>query len=70
MEDKFGASIIRELLMKAAWICNKLVITGRRRQVYHGDGSVLGGDGHGSECFVWVLGKLRKTASPWWSCMK
>lgn len=46
MEDKFGASMIRELLMKATPIWNELVITGRRRQVCHGDGSVPAGNGH------------------------
>lgn len=52
--------------MKAAQVWNKLVVIERRGQVCHGDGSVPGGDGHRSERFVQVLGKLRKKASPWW----
>lgn len=58
--------MIGELLMKAARVWNKLVVTGRRGLVCYGDGSVPGWDGRGSERFVWVLGKLRKKAPPWW----
>lgn len=28
-----------------------------------------GQDGHGSELFIWVLGKLGKRAFPWWQHM-
>ena len=58
--------MICELLMKAVCVWNKLVVTGRRGQYCHGDGSVPGPDGHGKERFVRVLGKARKKASLWW----
>lgn len=42
LAEKFGASMICELLMKPTRVWNKLVVIGSRGQICHGDGSGLG----------------------------
>lgn len=46
-------------------------LLGREGKFVRGDGSVPSGwDGHGSEHFIWLLGKLRQRAFPWWQHMR